>query len=64
MIRYNNKLNELELEEEEKAKEKEEMNNQNQIQIEFGIDNENPFYTEDEKNFPEISLRFTNSQLN
>jgi len=64
MIRYNNKLNELELVEEEKAKEKEEMNNQNQIQIEFGIDNENPFYTEDEKNFSEISLKFTNSQLN
>ena len=64
MIKYNNKLNELELIEEEKAKEKEEMNIQNQSQIEFGIDNENPFYTEDEKNFPEISLKFTSSQFN
>ena len=64
MIKYNNKLNELELIEEEKAKEKEEMNNQNQSQIEFGIDNENPFYTEDEKNYPEISLKFTSSQFN
>ena len=61
--RYNNKLNELELIEMEKAKEKEE-NNQNQSQIEFGIDNENPFYTEDEKNYPEISLKFTSSQFN
>ena len=61
--RYNNKLNELELIEMEKAKEKEE-NNQNQSQIEFGIDNENPFYTEDEKNFPEISFKFTSSQFN
>ena len=64
MIKYNNKLNELELIEEEKAKEKEEMNIQNQSQIEFGIDNENPFYTEDEKNYPEISLKFTSSQFN
>ena len=61
--KYNNKLNELELIEMEKAKEKEE-NNQNQSQIEFGIDNENPFYTEDEKNFPEISFKFTSSQFN
>ena len=66
MERYNNKLRELELIEEEKEKErlKEEMNNQNQSQIEFGIDNENPFYTEEERNFPEISLKFTSSQFN
>ena len=58
--RYNNRLELIEM---EKAKEKEE-NNQNQSQIEFGIDNENPFYTEDEKNFPEISFKFTSSQFN
>ena len=66
MERYNVKLRELELieEEKEKEKEKEEMNNQNQSQIEFGIDNENPFYTEEVRNFPEISLKFTSSQFN
>ena len=62
MERYNNKLRELELIEEEKEKEKEELNNQSQI--EFGIDNENPFYTEEERNIPEISLKFTSSQFN
>ena len=64
MERYNNKLRELELIEEEKEREKEEMNNQNQSQIEFGIDSENPFYTDEERNFPEISLKFTSSQFN
>ena len=62
--RYTNKLRELELIEEEKERQKEEMNNQNQSQIEFGIDNENPFYTEEEGNIPEISLKFTSSQFN
>ena len=64
MERYSNKLRELEIIEEEKQREKEEMNNQNQSQIEFGIDSENPFYTEEENNFPEISLKFTSSQFN
>ena len=48
---YLNKLKELEIIEEEKERKKEEMNNlndQNQSQIEFGIDSDNPFYTEDE----------------
>ena len=60
VIKYMNKLRELELIEEEKEKEKEE----NQSQIEFGIDQENPFYTEEEGNSPEISLKFTSSQFN
>ena len=64
MERYSNKLRELEIIEEEKQREKEELNNQNQSQIEFGIDSENPFYTEEENNFPEISLKFTSSQFN
>ena len=64
MEKYGNKLRELEIIEEEKQREKEEMNNQNQSQIEFGIDSENPFYTEEENNFPEISLKFTSSQFN
>ena len=64
MEKYGNKLRELEIIEEEKQREKEEMINQNQSQIEFGIDSENPFYTEEENNFPEISLKFTSSQFN
>ena len=62
VIKYMNKLRELEIIEEEKEKEKEE--NQNQSQVEFGIDQENPFYTEEEGNSPEISLKFTSSQFN
>ena len=64
---YLNKLKELEIIEEEKERKKEEMNNlndQNQSQIEFGIDSDNPFYTEDEANFPEISFKFTSGQFN
>ena len=64
MEKYGNKLRELEIIEEEKQRENEEMNNQNQSQIEFGIDSENPFYTEEENNFPEISFKFTSSQFN
>ena len=36
----------------------------NKSQIEFGIDNDNPYYTDDEKNIPEISNKFTSSQFN
>ena len=64
---YLNKLKELEIIEEEKERKKEEMNNlnnQNQSQIEFGIDSDNPFYTEDEGNFPEISFKLTSGQFN
>ena len=66
--KYFIKLRELELIEEEKERqkqkeqEKEELNNQSQI--EFGIDSENPFYTEEEGNIPEVSLKFTSSQFN
>ena len=36
----------------------------NKSQIEFGIDNDNPYYTDDNKNKPEISNKFTSSQFN
>jgi hypothetical protein len=36
----------------------------NQSQIEFGIDNDNPFYIENEDNIPEKSNKFTSSQFN
>ena len=58
LVKYMNKLKELEIIEEEKEKE------ESQSQIEFGIDQENPFYTEEEGNSPEISLKFTSSQFN
>ena len=54
---YENKLKELE------AKNK--ANNiSNQSQIEFGIDNDNPYYTDDKENMPEKSNKFTSSQFN
>jgi hypothetical protein len=39
-------------------------NNINQNEVEFGIDKNNPFYTEEEKNNPEIELKFNSSQYN
>ena len=36
----------------------------NQSQIEFGIDNDNPYYIENEDNIPEKSNKFTSSQFN
>ena len=66
MEKYLIKLRELELIEEEKEnqRQKEKENLDNQSQIEFGIDSENPFYTEEEGNIPEISLKFTSAQFN
>ena len=39
-------------------------NNDNLNEIEFGIDKNNPFYTEEEKNSPEINLKFNSTQYN
>ena len=39
-------------------------NNDNQSEIEFGIDRNNPFYTEDENNNPELDLKFNSIQYN
>ena len=39
-------------------------NNNNQNEIEFGIGKGNPFYTEEEKNNPELELKFNSSQYN
>ena len=35
-----------------------------QSQIEFGIDNDNPYYTDDEENVPETQLKFNSPQFN
>ena len=58
ILLYQNKLNEIDVHQEE---EKEEIN---ESQIEFGIDNENPYYIEDEDNVPETTCKFTSSQFN
>ena len=41
-----------------------EENNDNQSEIEFGIDRNNPFYTEEENNNPESDLKFNSIQYN
>ena len=55
---YQNKLKEIDVVQEGEKEEG------NQSQIEFGIDNDNPFYIEDEDNLPEIKNKFTSSQFN
>ena len=55
---YQYKLKEIDINQEE---EKEEIN---ESQIEFGIDSDNPYYIEDEKNIPELNNKFTSSQFN
>ena len=47
----------------QKEKNQEE-NNDNQSEIEFGIDRNNPFYTEEENNNPEFDLKFNSIQYN
>ena len=59
---YFEKLREIDFENEErerKEKEKEEEN-----QIEFGIDENNPYYTDNEENVPESNIKFTSTQFN
>ena len=54
---YQNKLKEL-----ENPQDQEDMSNKSQI--EFGIDIDNPYYTDDNDNHPDISNKFTSSQFN
>ena len=42
----------------------ENIQNQGKNQIEFGIDENNPFYSDNKDNIPEKSLKFTSSQFN
>ena len=62
---YYNKLREINLEYVEKEnlrKEEEEKKTQNQL--EFGIDETNPYYTDNEENIPESNIKFTGQQFN
>ena len=57
---YQSKMREFEINTE--IKDNKEDGGQNQI--EFGIDNDNPYYSDDEENIPEIKNKFTSSQFN
>ena len=58
---YYNKLREISIEMEEKEKKEEE---KKENQLEFGIDETNPYYTENEENIPESNIKFTSQQFN
>ena len=62
---YYNKLKEINislLEEKDKKTEMEEKKSENQL--EFGIDETNPYYTDNEENIPESNIKFTSQQFN
>ena len=59
-----NQENNNNINKEEKISEENNTNNTNKNEIEFGIDRNNPFYTEVENNNPELNLKFNNSQYN
>ena len=66
---YYDKLKEININYEEKEKEKEnekkvEEDKKAQNQLEFGIDETNPYYTENEENIPESNIKFTSQQFN
>ena len=56
---YQKKLKEIDIKQENEKEE-----DANESQIEFGIDSENPYYIDDEKNVPEVNNKFTSSQFN
>ena len=60
---YFEKLKEIDVGEGEKEKNEEEKE-EDQNQIEFGIDENNPYYTDNEENVPESHIKFTSSQFN
>ena len=57
---YSEKLKEIDVDEERN----EEENEKNQNEIEFGIDEKNPFYTDNEENVPDLHMKFTSAQFN
>ena len=62
---YYNKLKEINIVLEEKENEKQlEEEKKTQNQLEFGIDETNPYYTENEENIPESNIKFTSQQFN
>ena len=62
---YSEKIKEIEIENEQKERElKEKEEEERQNQIEFGIDESNPYYTDNEENVPESRIKFTSAQFN
>ena len=62
---YSEKIKEIEMENEQKERElKEKEEEERQNQIEFGIDESNPYYTDNEENVPESHIKFTSAQFN
>ena len=62
---YYYKLKEINIEYEEKENEKKnEEEKKAQNQLEFGIDETNPYYTDNEENIPESNIKFTSQQFN
>jgi len=57
---YSEKLKEIDINEERN----EEENEKDQNEIEFGIDESNPFYTDNEENVPDLHMKFTSAQFN
>ena len=57
---FSEKLKEIDVNEERN----EEENEQDQNEIEFGIDENNPFYTDNEENVPDLHMKFTSAQFN
>lgn len=57
---YSDKLKEIDVNEERN----EEENENGQNEIEFGIDENNPFYTDNEENVPDLHMKFTSAQFN
>ena len=62
--KYYEKLQEIEMENEERGNNEDQENNDEDNQIEFGIDENNPYYTDNEDNVPESHIKFTSSQFN
>ena len=61
---YYNKLKEINMTFIEKEKKEDNEEKKSQNQLEFGIDETNPYYTDNEENIPESNIKFTSQQFN
>ena len=61
---YYNKLKEINMIFIEKEKKEDNEEKKSQNQLEFGIDETNPYYTDNEENIPESNIKFTSQQFN
>ena len=61
---YYTKLKEINMTFIEKEKKEDNEEKKSQNQLEFGIDETNPYYTDNEENIPESNIKFTSQQFN